>query len=522
MARLKKLTLVVLSACLVCAGGCQPAGAAKPKDEFFMQPLPVQQLQAYPETVTGRFTTLADFEDSTLLRQRGERQVEQFAIEPAGAGQLSFTDNVTRTGIGAMRANLPAGAQLVYRPAVPHDFSGYTLLQLALHSTAIRDDLRVKLVTDKADWESHHVLLRAGWNNVLIDLQRLAGRPDFDAKAVKEIRLWFSAADNTTEFGLDDMMLIDNRREIPGTPPGVKLTKFGLDYKLELPGLGKPLELKQGEDGLWRLGEQQTLVDLTATPSIDGVLIPASRPATTSAGPREQIDMMGKRRLGEVEVLEANALRLRLASTWYFPDSAGQWESLAVRQIRWEYTFYADGRWVTDITLNNAGGESISSVVFWQPEKVAWSDGELSAAKVVSDFAGSAGRWSFIRTGRAERRSIIEAGYLRPPAVKVTMGQIDPSVGDADGDGFDQSQGCYCLKSAAGNCRFSLALAQGPMDVYVRVRGKWTGAVTASCQGLSLRSSVRLADGSLLLAIPAVGSRPVAVEVTGPVELLDR
>jgi hypothetical protein len=132
------------------------------------------------------------------------------------------------------------------------------------------------------------------------------------------------------------------------------------------------------------------------------------------------------------------------------------------------------------------------------------------------------GHWSFSRTVNDKLRTIVEANYAKPPPLTLKMGRSDPAGGDSDGDGFDESQGCYCVRAMAGHCRFTLACPVGPIDVYVRIRGQWTGPASASCQGLALRDSVGLADKCLLVRVPAVDSRPVTVEVTGPVSPLDR
>jgi hypothetical protein len=540
------LAALALATLAVCLAGCQ-GPKPPPKDEFFLQPLPVQQLQAYPETVTGRFVSLADFEDSPLLGQLAQQQVEAFSIESAGlgstgvppvpsdptggtpvlptqsGGQVAYTLKTSRTGVGAMTVVLPPGASLVYKPGALHNFSDYRLLQVALRSEDIRDDLTVELVSEKGRWRSGPVLLRPGWNNVQIDLQRL-GERDFDPKAVGQVRLSFASADKPVSLVLDDLMLIDNQRKITPTPPGMEIIKSGLDYEIRYAGTNQgpqapPIRLAQGGDGLWRLGDQQPLLALSATQAAGGLV--TESPASVPAASAEDISLMGSRRLGEVTVLEANALRVRLANCWYFPDASGAWASLAVRQVRWEYTFYGDGRWVTDLVLNNAGGKSISTVLLAPPGAAAWSDGRSGPA-AAEEFRGSVGHWSFSRTVNDKLRTIVEANYAKPPPLTLKMGRSDPAGGDSDGDGFDESQGCYCVRAMAGHCRFTLACPVGPIDVYVRIRGQWTGPASASCQGLALRDSVGLDDKCLLVRVPAVDSRPVTVEVTGPVSPLDR
>jgi len=67
----------------------------------------VQQARAYPETATGVFVSLADFED-VPGGEKGHTQVRHFAVRPGGtSGGRKFVVNVTRTGVGALEVALP-------------------------------------------------------------------------------------------------------------------------------------------------------------------------------------------------------------------------------------------------------------------------------------------------------------------------------------------------------------------------------------------------------------------------------
>ncbi len=490
---------------LVC--GCGPASDSP------LPPLPVQQQRAYGEAVTGRFVSLVDFEDSGLTGVPGHQQVQQFRIVPAGAGELKYVVNITRTGVGAMEVTLPAGASLLWKLPELHDFSPYTLLMVAIYSRQIRDDLKVLLMTDKAGWESRPVLLKPGWNEVLIDLQRLKRMGDFDARGVRSVRFGFGAsgaagpAGGAVRFNIDDIMLIDNRREIKPAPAGLRLLKAGLDYELHLPHRSAPLRIRQGHDGLWRLGPDQALLELQAA----GQARPAGTPVV------EDLSAFGGRRVGEVAVLEANAVRLRLANRWYFPTSAGQWASLAVRQIRWEYTFYADGRVVTDLVVNNAGGRDLSALRIRAPGPAAWSDGYKGRLRQVRPFEGPVGRWSFLLAPASPRRDIYESNYAKPARLVVRMGLQEASDGDVEADGFDESQGCYHLRAKEGHCRFLLLPGGvGLADAVVRVAGPWSPPVVASVEGLAVRQVVLTPAGEALFVVPGLLSRPSWVELIGP------
>lgn len=504
-----RCAVTILIACAITAG-CDEQSRPQPDlAEVRPAPLPVQQTEAYPETATGLFVSLADFEDSPK-DLRGYEQVGYFHISPSGSeGVRRFVVNVTRTGAGAMEVLLPPKAELVFSIPELHDFTGYTLLSVSLYSETLRDDLRVTLTGDRASWSSHRKLVQPGWNTVLIDIQRLGARKDFDATAVRTLRISFTEAISAVRFNLDDVMLINNYRSVKPAPPGLQLYKDGLDYKLLSPHGDDPVFLAQCDDGLWRLRPQQPAVQLA----------PPNSPLPQAA---ESLELMGPRRLGHVELIENNTIRLRLANTWYFPTHPGEWASLAVRQIRWEYTFYANGRWVTQVELNNAGGTQIGAVRISLGRKGVWAGkGELEEL-IVKKFAGPVGRWSYLLGPEGPQRKMMEQNYLNPGLLIKTLAAKNVfAAGDADEDGFDESQGCYFLQARAGNCRFMIVPGPtGLLEPVFRVAGQWAGAVNVSSEGLVIRNVVRLGDGTVLFSLPGRLNRPTKVEVSGKVPLL--
>lgn len=508
--RMKKLTLF-LTFCLA-AGGCrpQPSRTLEPQVKLRFEPLAIQQARAYPETVTKRFVSLGDFENSPL--GPGHRQLDRFTVRPAdGGSSRKFVVNITRTGAGSMRVTLAPKSELIFDIPDIHNFTGYSLLSVALYGESLRDDLRVTLDSDGGSWTSHRTLVRPGWNTVLIDIQRLARAEGFTVRGVRKLRLQFADAAGSIRFNIDDIMLIDNRRGIIPTPQGISLQKAGLDFALALPGRRSRLELRQCADGLWRLGEDQPVLQL------DG---PSAASAAATEG--ERIGLMGRRRVGCAEVLENNPLRVRLAATWYFPTRAGELVSLAIRRIRWEYTFYADGRRVTHVELNNSGGRQIAAVRILLNRRGAFSDGSVGRRFVTRDFPGPVGRWSWIFAPDGDHRKLIQYNYIKPGRLVKTLAADAPQAGgDRDKDGFDESQGCYFLSAKTGHCRFTIVPpAEGLIDPVFRVAGKWRGAVSVSSEGLPVRNVVRLSDGSVIFALEGSVNRPTHVEVTGTAPML--
>ena len=468
-------------------------------------PLPVQQVKAYPETVTGIFLPLADFEDSPDGRY-GRDQVKHFSISP-GSGQAAcnFVVNQTRTGAGAMEITLPERRQLVFTLPYIRDFAGFSLLSMAVYSPAYRDDLQVTLTSREASWPSHRALLVPGWNTVLFDIRRLWSVKGFDTTDVRTLNIAFTDAAEGVGFNIDDIMLVNNTRVLEPVPAGMKLRREGLDYKLTIGGLAE-FVLAQGPDGLWRLERHQAVVQL-------------AEPGQSFAGSAEEIELLGARKIGQVSVLENNSVRVRLASAWFFPSRAGEWASMAVRGIRWEYTFYGDGRWVTYVELNNAGGGQIGPVRIVLPEEVASAKDTIARELVTKDLGGPVGRWSYMSAALEETGEMLQRNYLNPGKLSVTLAAAgDAAEGDVDKDGFDESQGCYFLRARAGHCRFSIVPPPGGLlNPVFRVLGGWKGKVSVNSEGLAIRHVAQLDDGSALFVLPGLVKKPTAVEVMGEV-----
>ncbi|MFW6066463.1 MAG: hypothetical protein ACOC9S_06540 [Planctomycetota bacterium] len=484
----------ILPAVAVAAALCS-CSAPPSSDGYRLDPLAFRQRQAYPEAAGGRFVSLADFEDAP--GNPGHRQVGNFSV--SGGGSRSFTVNVSSTGSGAMEVLLPPGAELRFDLPDIRNFTGYALLSLAVHSDELRDDLQVTLSSPSGEWTSSRRLVRPGWNSVPVDLRRAGRDGELTLTDVRSIRLGFPEAADSVRFVLDDVLLIDNRREISPVPDGLTVLKEGLDYRISMTGRDRDLRLRQSDDGLWRFDDQQPILAL------------GERDA---AG--ERLDVLGDRRVGHVELVEHNSIRVRIVSTWYFPGRAGAWASMSVRKIRWEHTFYSDGRWVCSVDLDAAGAEDFSGLTIRLPSVAAVAGDGRSGIIEEPGFSGPSGRWSYLIGGAGRHRRVHEANYLNPPKITPQRAREDTfAAGDFDEDLFDESQGCFTIFASGGRCRFTVRPGDEPRaNPVFRVVGPWSRPPVVTVAGMRIGDVVLLEDGSALFVLPVALQSGVEVELS--------
>lgn len=545
---------------LLFAGGCvlseseQVTKEAPIKIDTFAikKTLLVDQKAVYPELRDGKYLFLVDFEPYGPLEV--DKQVSCFSLEGVrandGVGPNSkreLTGVLQRTGSGALKVTLDPHTALAYhfprKDIVPipgeddksaggigsNAFAGtgrkFTLLSMAILSGNMRDDLRVTLVSGGKQWTSGPTLLRRGWNQVLIDIQRLDQLADFDAQDIRVIRLNFIKSASPTTFTLDDIVLIDNNARVIPAPQGLILMRKGLDYTIKLPSDERTVEIRQSEDGLWRLGSGQPVVKLLA--SNDGPedyfgegVAGRKKNYTNLSG--EQLGPMGPNRVGQVKVEEHNPVRVRISNTWMFPSRAGRWAMTGIRHLRWIYTIYPDGRWITDIELNNAGGRPLGRISISLPDTPpAWANpkGGISKECVVTDFIGPSSKWSYMQVSEGENKGLLLQNYLKPARILTTLGRKGFfAPGDADRDGFDESQGCYYLGSVNGHCRFKIIPPpEGLLNPVFRIFGPWEDKPSVNREGLAVGKVSPLPDGSAVFLLKGKLLRPVYVEVFGKI-----
>jgi hypothetical protein len=495
---------------VVAVAGCTPSSAPAPVKSPAAPPasaagasLELQREKAYPDLPPGQRIILVDFENSAA--GKGYDQLRRFSFTPQEkSGQCRYVVNVTRTGAGALQASLAPGATLLLEVPSDADFISCGLLSMALRMPYIRDDLTVTLVGETTTWTAPRVLVKNGWNHVLVDVSRAGKGGDFDLRGVQFVGLSFPSASGDVAFTLDDVMLCPAERNITPSPRGMTVRRIGNDYELTRSSPSDIVGIAQSADGLWRVGELQPALQVVA----ENQPLPADE--------EEHIDALGPRRIAQVELIECNSARVRFGVAWYFPGRSGQLASMPARKTLWEYTFYSDGRCAIHAELNASGAKIGDKVRLAMPREAAWAGDGVRRGREIT-LAGPVGRWNLLDVPPSEAGKILLQNYLHPGRVKLVLGEVDHfAPGDADRDCFDESQGCYFLQARAGHCRFVLFPPQeGLLNPAFRIGGEFHSGARANVDGRILRDIAILEDGSAVFFIRGRFVRPIRVEVSG-------
>ncbi|MFP4355053.1 MAG: hypothetical protein ACLFUJ_07985 [Phycisphaerae bacterium] len=500
--------IAVMGIGLGCGPGPDDATQGPRYDPRLPDPIPVQQRRAYPEAQTGVFLSLADFENAPDS-PAGAKQLEHFSIRsgpngPAQPAQPRFVLNITRTGAGALAARMQPGSTLRYD--VPHvrDWSGYMLLSMAVHTEADRDDLRIRLISKAGSYTAPLRLCQAGWTAVAVDLRSLAETEAFDLRNVQAVEISLANPGRSVRLGLDDILLIDNRRRIQPSPEKLTLRRRGLDWLIDWAAWDRLLVLEESPDGLYRFKRTQTHLQVLG-------------PDQQAQAAGESLAALGTQRVGQVNLLESNPLRVRLEQVWYFPDRRGQWARTGVRSVRWLHTLYKDGRWVSHLEINNAAGPTLAALRIDPPFAAAFAGTQAVRDRLdLPDFAGPIGRFSWqMVSGANPSAAALQAAYLQPGKAHIAIAEKQFfAPGDVDRDRFDQSQGCWSFRADGGHCRFRLSPPpEGLADPVIQVDGL-NRQVAVSVEGRAIRDVVTIEPGRVLFQLPGPLLREVWVELT--------
>ncbi|HPS51972.1 MAG TPA: hypothetical protein PLK08_00300 [Phycisphaerae bacterium] len=411
----------------------------------------------------------------------------------------------------AVKAVLPPKAWLTYQAGrkQPLDIANFTHLAFDMEYSGEIGVCQVIIDSDSGQWTSRPIAVSRGVNQVILGIHQLWRSVDFDVHAVSALKIGFPDAELNRGFILRNVRFLRDLRNVSPSPAGIELQEIGWDYILKFCDSGERLELFRSDDGLWRMGLAQPVLRLARF---------GGRKLAESGG--EELDAMGKDRFGEVDLLEHNIVRIQLADNWYFNGFEGGIKAFSNRYVRWTYTIYGDGRCVVAAELDNSGGPELEKVeISVRSQRAAWHGKGMSGAMSDDSFIGPMGKWTFMTVIGDKNRMRFFQNYLNPAKIKPILSQKGIfAPGDADRDGFDESQGCYCLAGRPAGCKFEVICDEKPLFLPIfKIFGPWKKLPTVVVEGRRIEKKVLLGDGSVLFELPGEYRRNFTVEVLGEI-----
>lgn len=174
---------------------------------------------AYDDLALKKFQVVADFESAA--------QGTLFRAEPAGStasAEISTKLSRRETGAGSLRMLLADSSQQVVaidRPegewALVRDWTPYHLLIFSVNSPRPLSGFvfSVRSGTDLPLTFTHpRIALEKGWNLIRVDLGDLGDRVNL--ADVRELRFWCDPLESPVELYLDDVILVNNSRQLFG------------------------------------------------------------------------------------------------------------------------------------------------------------------------------------------------------------------------------------------------------------------------------------------------------------------
>jgi hypothetical protein len=345
------LHALLLSAVAILAAEC-PQGPGR-LSRNNLAPTMDRLVAAYEDLASKRFQVIADFEDPA--------QATLFRLEPAGApGDVGVTtDNAQlRTGVGSLKVRLGrAGQRLVCAShaesqwGLPRDWSKYNLLLISVYSPRQLGGFVVEAHSGTSlamSYQSPPLLLRSGWNLLRLDLGDMADY--IDLSDVRSLEFRCDPLDSPVDIHLDDLIVVDNTRELFATPekqPG-DLYVRSVGRRLSVGAQDRfELTFSHGRIRQWfDLGTDKTRIHNLVGPGALGPLFsPASEEGRPAAEVEAAAEWLGAGTLLQTyqSLIGANPLRVVIRGEWRFTPP-NQVPSEADPYHRWWYSIYRDGR----------------------------------------------------------------------------------------------------------------------------------------------------------------------------------
>ena len=306
-------------------------------------------MACYPDLQTGRFTVIANFEQT--------RHMELFrSVSTKGTAlhRLSLTSGVPASGGRCLRVafsqpddELTADGSETRRWSLPRDWREYDLLIMCVH-TAAAVDLQLSLASGQGRLRSiadSRTPLRPGWNLLRLDLADAAEHVALDD--IRELRWSLPAISRTTVLLLDDIILTNNQADMFGDSSaddgGLYVRRRGRRWDLGAAGRFE-LGLTNGQIKYWY---DLTKDRLRVRNLVEGTVLGPNVVALTGhddAGvvALDTFPAWGERIVARQRLLEATATRIVAECTWDFLPFEGDATADMPRQS-WTYTLYPSG-----------------------------------------------------------------------------------------------------------------------------------------------------------------------------------
>ena len=306
-------------------------------------------MATYPDLQTGRFTVIADFEQT--------RHMELFrSVSTAGTAlhRLSLTSGVPATGGRCLRAafgrpddELIADGSEAQHWNLPRDWRDYDLLVLCVH-TAAAVDLRFSLTSGQGRFRTiadSRIPLQAGWNLLRLDLADAAEHVALDD--IRELRWSLPTISGTSVLLIDDIILTNNQADLFGDSDaeggGLYLRRRGRRWDLGVAGQFE-LGLINGQIKYWY---DLAKDDLRVRNLVEGTVLGPSVLTLTGdedagVAALDSFPAWGERIVARQRLLEASATRMIVECTWDFLPFEGD-AAIDMPRQSWTYTLYHSG-----------------------------------------------------------------------------------------------------------------------------------------------------------------------------------
>ncbi len=566
---------------MVLCCGCEgpPAGAPAAGPGRTLPPTIDRMVRAYADLKGRPFQILADFETP--------EQGTLFRIEPAGRGGAVGISTVRarlETGVGALRILLASPSQQIIAEDTPEarwglhrNWANYRLLLVSVHAPRELGGFRlsVRSGTDRPlIWRERRLFLKPGWNLLRIDLAEIG--EEVNLADVRELRFWCDPLDTPVELFLDDLVLVDNRREVlspadrePGdlyaAVQGREIVVGALD-RFELVfargqirrwyDLGSDPGRTRNLVGRGFLGPVPTRMDL------------AGGEAAPAPDAPHQWSALGPIVESFQTVVEAHPLRVTLQGEWRFgtPDAP---PSEAGPSHRWRYCVYADGRVYLEVAgqasahdapvsrvglafacdatlgfeLRQPGSaarpaDAPGYALFARPERgladllvvphkpcpaSIMDQPDESRIGVLFEVPADDGRFDFrgmLRVWPADVDSPVQADpladdYVRPWPIEVDAGSlVRTDDGDADNDGFSEARGTYVLQLSDNVGRLRIdGRSRLRFSPVFKVVDVSDRDVWVYMDGRQIRDTQRTVENDLLFSLPGAITAETLIEL---------